>query len=152
MSTPKATKIALAAGLLVALAGLSAAAVRSLGGNLVYYWTPVELHAQGARGIGADVRLGGMVKAGSIVKKGDDSNDFSFVVKDAEAEVLVHATSMPPQMFREGIGVVVEGRMGSDGVFQSSRLLVKHDNQYRAPEDERHPDMEQLRKTLAESP
>jgi cytochrome c-type biogenesis protein CcmE len=59
--------------------------------------------------------------------------DLRFTVTDGEKEVPVHSTGAPPQMFRDGMGVVVEGRVGQAGVFQATNLMVKHSNEYRAP-------------------
>lgn len=124
----------LAAGLVIlaVLGVLGYLAFGSIGQNLVYYWTPAELVAAGAKADNAIVRLGGMVEAGTIVQEGGGTR---FSVTDGKASVPVRTEAIPPQMFREGIGVVVEGTMGGDGVFVSKRLMVKHDENYRAPTD-----------------
>jgi cytochrome c-type biogenesis protein CcmE len=116
-----------------------------IGENLVYYWTPTELAEHGDQAQGAVVRLGGMVEAGSL-KWDKAANELTFKVSDGETSIDVHGTGVPPQMFREGIGVVVEGTMGGNDVFESDRLLVKHDNEYQAPEGEA--DMDELKKSL----
>jgi cytochrome c-type biogenesis protein CcmE len=105
--------------------------------NLVYFWTPTDLQAAMEEGdvSGATVRLGALVKAESLVWD-QEAQDIQFVATDGDNEVPVHATGAPPAMFREGIGVVVEGKMGRDGVFQSDRLMVKHSNEYRAPAED----------------
>jgi cytochrome c-type biogenesis protein CcmE len=105
--------------------------------SLVYYWDPEELLARGDEALGASVRLGGVVKADSV-NFDEKSLDLSFSVGIAPdpggPTVLVAASGAPPQMFREGIGVVVEGSY--DGkLFTADRVLVKHSNEYRAPED-----------------
>ena len=106
-------------------------AMGSVSDNLVYYWTPTELPAAGARATGATVRLGGQVKAGSVKVEGTST---TFVVEDLQhGTVSVRTDAIPPQMFREGIGVVVEGTLGADGVFASKRLMVKHDENYVPP-------------------
>ena len=115
-------------GLLVAGA-LGYVAFSSMGENLVYYWTPTEMAQAGEKAQGADVRLGGMVVAGSI----QQGTPLRFKVTDNTSTVDVATTSVPPQMFREGIGVVLEGTLQPDGTFASSRLMVKHDEQYKAP-------------------
>lgn len=122
-------------------------ALSSVGENLVYYWSPSELRAEGAGAVGATVRLGGQVEAGSIRREADGLT-LRFAVTDGEQSVPVHARTVPPAMFREGIGVVLEGRMGRDGTFATERLMVKHDNEYRAPDGEQTPDMEQLVRSL----
>ena len=143
-------KIAIAVVLVLSLLGLIGVAIGNLGDNLVYYWTPTELKAAGDKAFDADVRLGGMVKADSI-DWNKDTQKLSFVVFTGEDEVTVHGEGLPPQMFREGIGVVVEGQLQRDGVFRSDRLLVKHDNEYRAPGDERV-DMQAMMETVEGSP
>jgi len=135
-------------GLVVAGGALAYLALSNVGENLVYYWSPSELKAEGERGVGAMVRLGGMVERGSI-ERGGDGLTLRFAVTDGRESVPVYAKAVPPAMFREGIGVVLEGRMGEDGTFASNRLMVKHDNQYKAPiEGGEMPTMEQMVKTL----
>src|SRR5689334_20152660 len=96
--------------------------------NLVYYWTPTDLRANGDKAYGASIRLGGMVAKGSIVNHG--GSNVEFVVHDGVTRIPVKTTTVPPQMFRENIGVVVEGTMNRAGYFQSSRLMVSHNNEY----------------------
>jgi cytochrome c-type biogenesis protein CcmE len=59
--------------------------------------------------------------------------DLRFTVTDGTKDIPVHSTGAPPQMFRDGMGVIVEGRFGQAGVFQATNLMVKHSNEYRAP-------------------
>ncbi|MBX9928286.1 MAG: cytochrome c maturation protein CcmE [Gemmatimonadaceae bacterium] len=109
--------------------------------NVVFFLTPAELAAKGNDGYEVPVRLGGQVKPGTI-KWDDRTRDLRFAVTDGSGEILVHSTGAPPQMFRDGMGVVVEGKYGRDGVFRSSSLMVKHSNEYRAPKaGERPQDM-----------
>jgi len=116
--------------LVVAGGALTWLALGGLGENLVYYWTPSELHAAGPTS--AVVRLGGQVKAGTVVRAAGAS-EVDFVVTDGTSEVKVHSRSVPPQMFREGIGVIVEGVLAPSGVFLSERIMVKHGNDYKPP-------------------
>ncbi len=131
-------RLVLVASLLVATVALGLLASGMLGRNLVYYWTPSQLQATGEAARGARIRLGGMVTPGSVAFD-DHSADLRFRIHDEAAEVAVHSVGTPPEMFREGIGAVVEGSVGDDGVFEARRLLVKHDNQYRAPVEGKHP-------------
>ena len=119
--------------IVVAAAAIAWLSFGGIGENLVYYWTPTELLEAGAKARGATVRLGGQVKVGTLDWK-KEANDLNFVVSDGKNDVRVHASSVPPQMFREGIGVVVEGQVGATGIFESQRLLVKHGNEYQPPE------------------
>lgn len=100
--------------------------------NVVFFLTPKELLAKGTDGIGVPVRLGGQVKPGSV-KWNAQTLDLRFTVTDGAREMQVHSTGAPPQMFRDGMGVVVEGRVGAAGVFEATGLMVKHSNEYRAP-------------------
>jgi cytochrome c-type biogenesis protein CcmE len=113
--------------------------------NVVYFLTPQELLAKGASGYDVPVRLGGQVKPGSV-KWDDKTLDLRFAVTDGKGEVAVHSSGAPPQMFRDGMGVVVEGRYARDGVFNSTQLMVKHSNEYRAPKAGERP--QEMYKTL----
>jgi cytochrome c-type biogenesis protein CcmE len=126
-------RVALALGACAFAGTLLYFVVGGIGNNLVYYWGPTEVLAAGPKAQGASIRLGGLVQEGSI-KKGTGSN-LSFMVTDGKKSLPVRCTSVPPQMFREGIGVVVEGTVARDGVFESHRLMVSHGNEYRAPND-----------------
>lgn len=100
--------------------------------NIVFFLTPQELLAKGTEGVGVPVRLGGQVKPGSV-QWDAQTLDLRFTVTDGSREVPVQSTGAPPQMFRDGMGVIVEGRVDQSGVFQASNLMVKHSEEYRAP-------------------
>ena len=100
--------------------------------NVVFFLTPAELLAKGPEGVNVPVRLGGQVKPGSV-KWDAQTLDLRFTVVDGQREMPVRSTGAPPQMFRDGMGVIVEGRADASGVFQASNLMVKHSNEYRAP-------------------
>lgn len=120
--------------LAIAFAALFVIAAGGIGENLVYYWGPTDLIEAGDKAVGATIRLGGHVAAGSIVTGGGVSS-LEFDVSDGKNIVHVRAKGVPPQMFREDIGVVVEGTMTPEGYFAGNRLMVSHDNEYQAPED-----------------
>ena len=103
-----------------------------LDANVVYFLTPHELLAKGSRGVDVPLRLGGQVKPGSV-QWNDTTLDLHFTVTDGSSEIRVASRGAPPQMFRDGMGVVLEGRYGADGVFSCTNLMVKHSNEYRAP-------------------
>lgn len=129
--------------LLVAGGALAWIAFGNIGENLVYYWKPSEMLAQGEKAYGATVRLGGVVVPGSVVWSAEHTS-LTFDVADTHTpgapKVKVASEVTPPQMFREGIGVVVEGSYASDAVFKTNRLMVNHSNEYRAPGDGGMPD------------
>jgi cytochrome c-type biogenesis protein CcmE len=105
-------------------------AFSSIGTALVYYLTPSELAARGDTAIGETMRLGGQVKPDSI---SGPATDLTFVLTDGEAEIEVHSSVAPTRSFREGSGAVVEGELGEDGVFEATRVIVKHDENYEVP-------------------
>lgn len=101
-----------------------------IGNALVYYLTPTELVERGDEAIGQSIRLGGLVREGSVA---GPATDLTFVLTDGTTEITVHSATSPTSSFREGIGAVVEGRLGSDGVFEADQVIVKHDENYVAP-------------------
>jgi cytochrome c-type biogenesis protein CcmE len=127
-------RVFLAVALLVAAGALAFISMGNIGENLVYYWDVGQLSSAGDKAIGATIRLGGVVKEGSVDWNADE-NSLKFVVSDGTHDVPVVNTGAPPQMFREGIGVVVEGTMTTGGTFTSDRLMVKHSNEYKVPEE-----------------
>jgi cytochrome c-type biogenesis protein CcmE len=105
-------------------------AFSSVGNALVYYLTPTELLARGEAAVGQTVRLGGLVEEGSV---SGPATDLAFVVTDGENRIEVHSTVAPTRSFREGSGAVVEGSLRTDGVFEATQVIVKHDENYEVP-------------------
>ncbi len=137
MSSDFRNRLILVGALLVAGGALAFVALGNIGENLVYYWTPGEMLAQGEKAYGPTIRLGGVVQKGSM-QWDENRTHLRFRVADGrkaeDKNVIVESTQVPPQMFREGIGVVVEGTFDKSGVFASNRLMVNHSNEYRAPD------------------
>ena len=125
-------RISIIAGVAVIAATFGYLLYGGLAKNVVYFLTPRELLAKGARAVNVPVRLGGQIKPGSV-KWNDTTLDLRFVITDGMSDVAVRSRGTPPQMFRDGIGVVVEGRYLSDGVFNCTNLMIKHSNEYRPP-------------------
>jgi len=119
----------LVAGLLC-LAGATALVLVAFGDSLAFFRTPSELAAQPPVP-GQALRMGGLVEEGSFVREGEQAR---FAVTDLAASVPVRYTGPLPDLFREGQGVVVEGRMEGDlaagGWFQADTVLAKHDERY----------------------
>ncbi len=132
--------------LALALGVMAFLAFGGIGENLVYYWSPTELLEAGDDAYGASIRLGGLVAPGSISRP--DGSQLNFEVTDGTNVVVVRSNAVPPAMFREGIGVVVEGTYDPSGVFSTQRLMVKHDNEYRAPGEGDERELEELVKTM----
>jgi cytochrome c-type biogenesis protein CcmE len=139
MTRKKGPSIGLIFTLLIVLGGFGYLIYGGLDDNLVYFLTPSELMAKGDSAHNKPVRLGGMVVPGSV-KWDAQAIDLRFTLADTKGTIDVHAQKAPPQMFREGQGVVVEGRLGRNGVFESTSLMVKHSNEYKAPHDAEKPE------------
>lgn len=104
-----------------------------LGDNLIYYLTPSEAVDQQADfPDGERFRLGGLVTSGSIE---ETTSGVSFVVTDGDQSIDVVHTGVPPQLFQDNIGVVVEGAWAGNQ-FESDTLIINHDEEYRAPDSE----------------
>ena len=140
-------RIIVVAAIAISAAVFAFLAIGGIGKNLVYYWSPTELLASGEKAFGANVRLGGLVAPGSIERESDGLT-LKFAVTDGRQTVQVMASTVPPAMFREGIGVVVEGTLKEDGVFRTHRLMVKHDNQYQAPAEGEEVKVKDLMKSM----
>ena len=116
-------------------AGMAAAAaltLYALSRNIDLFFTPSQI-AGGEAAAGQRIRIGGMVKAGSVRRAGD-SLLVEFAATDFNHEVPVRYEGILPDLFREGQGVVVEGALDRGGVFQAARVLAKHDENYMSAE------------------
>jgi cytochrome c-type biogenesis protein CcmE len=147
MTPTTRNRITLAVAILVAGGGLAFISFGKMGENLVYYWSPSEMVTQGDRAFGPTIRLGGIVKEKSI-EWNPGHTSVKFRVADNKEpnapSVEVLSTVTPPQMFREGIGVVVEGTYDKSQVFKTSRLMVNHSNEYKPPKPgDQHQDWKQ---------
>jgi cytochrome c-type biogenesis protein CcmE len=141
------TRLFMVGAFLVAAVAFVVISAGGINKNLVYYWTPTDLHAAGDKAYGATIRLGGMVAQNSV-KGRTGASGLEFDVKDATGIVHVKSTGVPPQMFRENIGVVVEGTMTRSGYFQCNRLMVSHSNEYRAPKSGHRMNKDELQKLM----
>ena len=138
MAAKKGPSVGLILTLLIVLGGFGYLIYGGLDDNLVYFLTPSELQAKGDSARDKPVRLGGMVVPGTV-KWNAQAIDLRFTLADTKGTIEVHSKKAPPQMFREGQGVVVEGRLNRAGVFESTSLMVKHSNEYKAPEHAEKP-------------
>ncbi|MGA9825486.1 MAG: cytochrome c maturation protein CcmE [Methylocystis sp.] len=125
--TRKGKRLTLIFGALAVL-GLAAGLIMfALRDNIVFFYTPTQL-AEKHPAPGARLRIGGLVKQGSLVK--GESRDVSFVITDNDKELAATYTGLLPDLFREGQGVVADGVLGSDGKFRADSVLAKHDERY----------------------
>jgi len=127
------TKRALAIGGGVATLGIVVALVlNAFQSNLVFFFSPTQVAAKEAP-IDRSFRVGGLVEEGSVQR---DPNGLTirFVVTDLARTVPVTYTGLLPDLFKEGKGVVAQGKLGADGVFRAEQVLAKHDENYMPPE------------------
>jgi cytochrome c-type biogenesis protein CcmE len=124
--TRKQKRLAVIGGLALVLAVATTLILVALRDQIVFFYSPSDLQERMVAA-GMPIRLGGLVKEGSIVQQGE-INDF--VVTDGGAEMPVRYVGILPDLFRDGQGVVAEGEIGSDGVFAASNVLAKHDENY----------------------
>jgi cytochrome c-type biogenesis protein CcmE len=115
-----------------ALAVSAALVLNAFRSNLVFFFSPSQVANKEAP-INKTFRLGGMVEKGSLKRAGDGLT-VSFVVTDTAKSIPVRYTGILPDLFKEGKGVVAQGRLGPDGVFSAAEVLAKHDENYMAPE------------------
>lgn len=123
-----------ALGILIALALLGAAAalvLSALKENVIYFHAPADVQAH-RMDVSRSFRLGGLVEKGSLQKIEQDHVRFD--VTDFTATVSVEYRGALPDLFREGQGVIAEGRLRNDGVFVAEKVLAKHDENYMPPE------------------
>lgn len=125
-------------GSILVLGGFGYLVWGGLGSNLVYFLTPSELLAKGDAAYETPVRLGGQVVPGSISWDAD-ALDLRFRVTDGDTALEVFSKGAPPAMFKDTMGVVVEGRYERSGVFHSTNLMVQHSNEYKAPPEGHRP-------------
>ena len=98
----------------------------SLKVNSVYFFSPTDLKNTTEIPNGV-IRIGGMVKVESLKKKG---NQYSFIVTDFKNEILVNYSGIKPNLFEEGQGAVVEGKLNTRTNFVATKILAKHDENY----------------------
>ncbi len=121
--------------------------------NLVFFFTPTQVVEHEAPQ-GRNFRIGGLVEKGSV-KRQPDGLTVRFVVTDTAKSVPVMFKGILPDLFKEGKGVVAQGKLGVDGVFAASEVLAKHDENYMPPEaadalERANKAMQESRKTLVE--
>jgi len=139
---PRHKRAALIVGALVTLGIAAALILNAFQSNLVFFFTPSQI-AAGEAPKARTFRVGGMVKAGTVHR---NNLTVDFVVTDTVKEIPVSYTGILPDLFREGKGVVAQGKLGADGRFVASEVLAKHDENYMPPEAQHAVD--QAQKTI----
>jgi cytochrome c-type biogenesis protein CcmE len=119
--------------------------------NLVFFFSPTDI-VEGRAPQGKNFRIGGIVEVGSLSRQADGLT-VAFVVTDTSKSIPVRYKGILPDLFKEGKGVVAQGRLSGDGVFMADEVLAKHDENYMPPEaqaavDKANQSREQAKKTM----
>ena len=125
-------RAALIVGSVAALGVAAALVLNAFQSNLVFFFTPTQVSAGEAPQMRV-FRIGGMVQTGSVERQSDGLT-VKFSVTDTAKEMPVMYTGILPDLFREGKGVVAQGKLGVDGMFRADEVLAKHDENYMPPE------------------
>ncbi len=128
--TPRQKRLTIIVGILGAVGVATALVLNAFNSNLVFFYSPSQVAAHEAPE-GRPFRVGGMVTMGSVKR---DGVDVVFTVTDLVKSMQVHYRGSLPDLFKEGKGVVAQGKLGADGVFTAQEVLAKHDENYMPPE------------------
>ena len=126
---PRHLKLAIAGGVLVSAAAVTALVFNAFQSNLVFFYSPTQVAAKEAP-LGRTFRVGGLVEPGSVKREGVNA---TFVITDTAKAVPVRYQGILPDLFKEGKGVVAQGQMQGD-TFVAREVLAKHDENYMPPE------------------
>ncbi len=129
---PRHKKLAIIASSVTALGVASVLVLNAFQSNLVFFFSPSQVAAKEAP-IGKSFRIGGLVEEGSVKREGN-STTVNFAVTDTIKTIPVVYTGILPDLFREGKGVVAQGKISSSGIFEAEEVLAKHDENYMPPE------------------
>jgi len=127
---PRHKRFAMLGGLLVAVGAVVALVLNAFNSNLVFFYSPSQV-AQHEAPAGRTFRVGGLVETGSVKVEGVK---VQFVITDTAQKIPVRFEGILPDLFKEGKGVVAQGKLGADGVFVAREVLAKHDENYMPPE------------------
>ena len=105
--------------------------LRALEENVVYFFSPTEIHEKTNISFNEKIRVGGLVKVKSIKK---DKTSINFIITDLKREIVVSYSGLVPNLFSEGKGVVAEGKLKDRKYFIADKILAKHDENYMPPE------------------
>ena len=131
LSKKTRTKIVFMAFLLVASIVVVFVVLKSLEENVVYFFSPTELYNKEDISFNKKIRVGGLVKDGSII---NNQTSINFIVTDLNNEIIVSYKGSLPNLFSEGKGVVAEGKLKDKKYFIADVILAKHDENYMPPE------------------
>jgi len=141
---PRHKRAAIIAGGLATLGIAAYLVLNAFQSNLVFFFTPTQV-ASGEAPKNRTFRIGGLVKTGSVKR---DNLTVNFVVTDSARDMNVSYTGILPDLFREGKGVVAQGKLAEDGKFTASEVLAKHDENYMPPEAQQAMDQAEMKKIV----
>ena len=141
---PRHKRAAIIAGGLATLGIAAYLVLNAFQSNLVFFFTPTQV-ASGEAPKNRTFRIGGLVKTGSVKR---DNLTVNFVVTDSARDMNVSYTGILPDLFREGKGVVAQGKLAEDGKFTASEVLAKHDEIYMPPEAHQAMDQAEMKKIV----
>ncbi len=141
---PRHKRAAIIVGGLAALGVAAYLVLNAFQSNLVFFFSPTQV-AAGEAPKNRTFRIGGLVKPGSVKR---DNLTVNFVVTDTAKDMAVAYTGILPDLFKEGKGVVAQGKIDADGKFTATEVLAKHDENYMPPEAKQALDQAQLQKTV----
>jgi len=116
---------------LISLAIIIFFVIKSLEENVIYFFSPTEIYNKSDISLNKKIRLGGLVKEGSINKS---ETTINFIITDLKNEIIVSYSGLLPNLFSEGKGVVAEGKLRDKKYFVADKILAKHDENYMPPE------------------
>jgi cytochrome c-type biogenesis protein CcmE len=129
--TPRQRRLGLVVGILLGVSIAGVLALSAFRKNVAFFFDPSQV-AAGQVAVGQQFRLGGMVTQGTV-QRAPGSLEVRFVVTDFAHDVPVSYSGVLPDLFREGAGVVAQGRLRADGTFVADEVLAKHDEKYMPP-------------------
>ena len=141
---PRHKRAAIIIGALAALGIAAYFVLNAFQSNLVFFFSPTQV-AAGEAPKNRTFRIGGLVKEGSVKR---DNLTVSFIVTDTAKEVPTSYTGILPDLFKEGKGVVAQGKFDASGQFVATEVLAKHDENYMPPEAKAALDQAQVQKTI----
>jgi len=129
---PRTKRALIVVGALATVGLASALVLNAFNSNLVFFFSPTQVFADEAPR-DRSFRIGGLVEEGSLQREAQGLT-IRFAVTDRAQKIPVTYTGLLPDLFKEGKGVVAQGKLGTDGVFRADQVLAKHDENYMPPE------------------
>lgn len=146
---PRHTRLAIILCVVAGLAGAAALVLMGLSQSVTYFYAPTDVLAAQDKLLNEQktIRVGGMVEEGSIQRSADNHLNITFTITDLKETLRINYSGIVPDLFRDGQGVVAEGKLSAAGVFTADTLLAKHDENYMPPQVAKALDKNKPKKT-----